>query len=435
MENNLLQAGTAITDITPPLEVGLLTSSVAGTYAPFTSIRLPLKARILVLVSGSEKVALVSLDLLALNDTSVDGWEGFKAALSDDIAPDNIILTCTHTHTAPESVALSGLYLTDVYRQWLHEIKLRIKKAIRQALQSMKPCSISIGSSRLEGYSLQRRVPTAAGITMSDALQPVSPEMMEREPIDRRVHAIRFQDSNGAAIGTIVHAVCHPVHEMCLPHISPDFPGELCIALEEGATLERGSLTASANGGGVHSAAYANNTPLDCGVVVFLNGAAGDINPPTVSGGADDARRHGQALANAVQEAVWITPAAGGLAFEHLEMDFPVRSTVNVSNPLDALARMNAVAIGPLAIVFLPGEPFTATALEIEYRSPFAYTLVAAYAENSIGYIPTAEAYEAGGYEAGPGKWSFLTPVTAQLMEEAAQHLLDQLNNKTRKRL
>lgn len=434
MDNNLLQAGTAIADITPPLEVGLLTSSVAGTYAPFTSVRLPLKARVLVLVSGNEKVALVSLDLLALNDTSVDGWAAFKAALSEEIAPENIILTCTHTHTAPESVALSALYLSTEYRQWLHEIKQRIKKAISTALHQARACTMSIGSTKLEGYSLQRRVPTAAGITMSDALQPVSAEMMNREPVDRRVHAIRFMDGNGVVIATIVHAVCHPVHEMCLLHISPDFPGELCIALEKTGV--------AASGTGAGPAAFTNDQPLrspgnsSAGMPLFLNGAAGDVNPPTVSGGAGDAHRHGVALANAVQQqSGWVAPADNTFAMTHLEMDLPVRTGVHVNNPQDALARINAIAIGPLAIVFLPGEPFTETAMEIEYRSPFAYTLVAAYAENSVGYIPTAAAFEEGGYEAGPGKWSFLAPVTAQLLEEAALHLLDQLNNKIRKHL
>jgi len=405
MDNNVLQAGAAIADITPPLEVGLLTSSVQGTYAPFTAVRLPLKARILVLISGNEKVALVSLDLLALNDTSVDGWDAFKTGLSAGVAPEHIILTCTHTHTAPESVALSELYLSKEYREWLYEIQQRIKTAISSAIRSAKECRVSIGSTRLDDYSLQRRIPTAAGITMSDALQPVTAEMMNREPVDRRVHAVRFTDINGGAVATIIHAVCHPVHEMCLPHISPDFPGELCLALEE--------------------------TPW-AGMPLFLNGAAGDVNPPTVSGGAEEARRHGRALARAVEKAVWTAAITTDFAVTHMEMDFPIRSSVAVSNPLDALARINAIAIGPLAILFLPGEPFTETAMEIEYRSPFAYTLVAAYAENSIGYIPTAEAFDAGGYETGPGKWSFLAPVTAQLLEEAALHLLDQLHHKKR---
>ncbi len=75
MEPSPLLAGTSVTDITPPLEVGLLTSSVHGLYEPFQSVRLPLKARVLVLGTEQDLVAVVSLDLLALNDyaRSVDG--------------------------------------------------------------------------------------------------------------------------------------------------------------------------------------------------------------------------------------------------------------------------------------------------------------------------------------------------------------------------
>ena len=69
----------------------------------------------------------MSLDLLALNDTSVDGWENFKAGMAEQIQPDKIILTCTHTHTAPESVALSNLYLTKAYKNWLDDVQTKIK--------------------------------------------------------------------------------------------------------------------------------------------------------------------------------------------------------------------------------------------------------------------------------------------------------------------
>src|SRR5687768_17016453 len=96
-----LLAGAAVTDITPPLEVGLLTSAVNGEYASFTSVRIPLKARILVLKSGAKQVAIVSMDLLSLNDTSVCGWDDFKQGLADQVEPENIILTYTHTHCAP----------------------------------------------------------------------------------------------------------------------------------------------------------------------------------------------------------------------------------------------------------------------------------------------------------------------------------------------
>src|ERR1051325_298561 len=99
-------------------------------------------------------------------------------------------------------------------------------------------------------------IPAKSGIVMSDSLQPIAPELFLRKPIDRRVRTLQFNGLDGSSIATMVHAVCHPVHEMCLPQISWDFPGEMCRALE---------------------------TKPDRGIALFLNGAAGDVNPPTVS--------------------------------------------------------------------------------------------------------------------------------------------------------
>ena len=65
LETNIsrLKAGAAVGDITPPLSVGLLTSSTRGEWAPFQSERTPLKARALVLERGGQWFAFESLDL------------------------------------------------------------------------------------------------------------------------------------------------------------------------------------------------------------------------------------------------------------------------------------------------------------------------------------------------------------------------------------
>lgn len=388
-------------DITPPLEVGLLTSSVKGEYSAFESVRLPLKARVLVLRSVHETVALVSLDLLALNDTSVGGWEDFKKGMSDVIAPDNIILTCTHTHSAPESVALSGLYLTGEYRAWLTRVQRVIKEGIGRAIKELRPCTISFATSLLKGYSLQRRIPVADGIIMSDSVQPISEELMERGPVDRRVHTVRLKGLKGEGIAMLVHAICHPVHEMCLPHISSEFPGEMCLELER---------------------APANGVPL------FLNGAAGDTNPPTVSLGPDYAHRHGQALARVAEMGEGDRSIdAGVFKFARREVQLLARKEADVANKFDALARISAIRVGALAIVFLPGEPFVETALEIERSSPFRHTIVVGFCENNIGYIPTDAAFEKGGYEVGPGKWSFLEKGADDTIYTCALKLLEEL--------
>lgn len=400
MEPLQLLAGTSVTDITPPLEVGLLTSSVHGLYEPFQSVRLPLKARVLVLGTVKDLLAVVSLDLLALNDTAAGGWQQFKNGLSDIIPPDKIIITCTHTHNGPESVALSGLYLTPVYKQWLAGVQQQIKRAILQAATAARPCSAAVAVATLEGYSMQRRIPTPEGVMMSDAMQPITPELLNRQPVDRRVHKVTFNGVDGNTIATLVHAVCHPVHEMCMPHISAEFPGEMCLALEAS---------------GKH------------GMPLFLNGAAGDINPPTVSGGPAFAQQHGKALA-ALAARQRGAACTGAFRYIHSEIQLPVRPEAGVIRAADALARFNAIAIGPLALVFIPGEPFTETAFAIERDSPFEHTIVTAYAENTIGYVPTQKAFEEGGYETGPGKWSYLGTEAETLIIKEAQRLLKALS-------
>lgn len=401
MKENTLEVGTAVVDITPPLEIGLLTSSVKGSFTPFASIRLPLKARVLALLSSEGPVVVISLELLGLNDTAVGGWKRFKQGLSETVPAERIVVTCTHTHNAPESLAFSELYRAPAFSLWLAEIQRKLKMAIKDALRELVPVSLDFGSTKLDGYALLRRIPTAAGIVMSDSVQPVREEWFDREPVDRRVSVLRLTDTSGAVVATLVHAVCHPVNEMCLPQVSSDYPGELCLALE-----------ASGN----------------YGMVMFLNGAAGNINPPTVSEGAIAAHRHGMALAQAVKKGYEALRLENVFAFKSAILNLSTRENYSLDNPGDAVARISAMTLGSLALIFLPGEPFLETALEIESRSPFTHTLVVGYGENSIGYIPTEAAIMEGGYEAGPGKWSFLREGTDRTILKETLRLLHELN-------
>lgn len=376
-----IAAGTAITDITPPLEVGLLMSSAEGTWAPFETVRMPLKARVLVLQSGKETIALVAMDLLALHDKAVYGWQRFKKSLSGDILdPDHIIVTCTHTHNAPESVALTDLYTSDAYRQWLNKIERDLPLAIAEAISKLQSVKLSYGEKVLQGYSLQRRVPTPVGMVISDSLQPISKELFERGPVDRRIKCLRLDTEENQRVATIVFAACHPVHEMCMKQVSPDFPGEACRLMD---TVGQG---------------------------FFFNGAAGDINPPTVSGGAQCSHEHGQAIAKiALSKETYrteIAPTAFGFVSQLLKL----KSRRFAGNPdnADVKLRMHGLRIGNLILLFIPGELFAETGLLIEAASPFAFTLVAGFSENHAGYVPPLQAFSEGGYETGPGAWSFL---------------------------
>jgi len=393
-------------EITPPLEVGFLMSSVQGRWEPFRSVRTPLTARALVLECANERVALISLDLLGLHSKAVGGWARFKQAISraakTSVAANRIVITCTHTHSAPESSAVTDLYRTKAFQDWVSQLVPRIGKAIESAADGLKTISVRLATGELPGFSLQRRIPRNGRIVMSDSLQPISSELMKRTPVDRRVRSLQFRGSDGANLATLVHAICHPVHEMCYPHVSADFPGELCSALK--LSVE--------------------------GMPMFFNGAAGDVNPPTVSGGPTSARRHGVALGEMVKasvaDAIEITPFP--FIFSSRTVKLPTRSQNGKTSRTTIEGRIAALRIGSLALLFIPGEIFIETAQQIEASSPFDETVIIGFAENSIGYVPTERAFEEGGYEIGPGKWSFLQSSAESIVKHEATKLLDTLS-------
>jgi len=392
MDKMKLEVGTAWADITPPLELGLLTSSVKGTYEPFLSVRSPLKAKVVALKSQGIVVALVSLDLLGLTETVVGDWKHFKEPINEALPGGTVIITCTHTHNAPESVGLSPLYELPRFKTWLADLRNALIRAITCASASLRPCKVRFAVSSLQGYSLQRRIANAGHVVLSDSMQPISKHLMDRQPVDRRVRTMRFIDDQANTVATVVHTACHPVHEMCLPQVSADFPGDLCAALERTA---------------------------ETGMALFLNGAAGDVNPPTVSMGAAYAVAHGNALAEVARRAIPEEQAVDG-TFVCLsrEIALPVRQGVDWLSSSTVDACLHVLAFGPLAIVFLPGEPFTEVSNAIEHASPYKLTVVVAYGESSIGYLPTASAFDDGGYETETGRWSYLAPGAAVIVQQ-----------------
>jgi neutral ceramidase len=409
---NRLNAGAAVIDITPPLDVGLLTSSVRGEWKPFQSARTPLKARALILGFGEQRVALLSLDLLGLTSVAVGNWLRFKRAIARGTLGvfhlENIVVTCTHTHNAPESVAVTDLHRTPQFRAWLKDLRKNLSQVLLHAQAAARECTVSLATAELNHFSLNRRVPTGAGIVMSDSVQPIAPELFLRKPIDRRVRTLQFNGLDGSCIATVVHAICHPVHEMCLPQISWDFPGEMCRALE---------------------------ARPDSGTALFLNGAAGDVNPPTVSEGAKTAARHGEALAEAVALSLPQRQIvrAKQLEFHHRTIHLPTRSKKGRPILRTCLAHLSALRLGDLAIVFVPGEIFSQTGLAIEEASPFRNTIVVGFAESSIGYVPPKQVFEEGGYEIGPGKWSFLQERAESMLRKEIALLMNRLRTNSQK--
>ena len=93
-----LQVGTASVDITPNKAVALW-----GQFGLRLSTKpdTPLTANVVALESGDARTTLVSLDLLQLPEVFVQAIRDAVAKKDASINVQNIVLTATHTHTAP----------------------------------------------------------------------------------------------------------------------------------------------------------------------------------------------------------------------------------------------------------------------------------------------------------------------------------------------
>ena len=152
-------------------------------------------------------------------------------------------------------------------------------------------------------------------------------------PVDDSVNLLVARDvREGQVVAMVVNATCHPVHEMRIPHVSADFPGILSGALEE--------------------------SHPGC-VALFLNGAAGNINPKTVSAGADASRRHGVALAAAVQRLLasgtMSESTNARIALLRRVVALPSRSSKGCVEGGLLNAEVVGLRVGPMAFAFLPG--------------------------------------------------------------------------------
>ena len=93
---------------------------------------------------------------------------------------------------------------------------------------------------------------------------------------------------------------------------------------------------------------------------------------------------------------------------------------------------MHAVRIGDGVIVTGPGETFTEYGIAVKERSPGTPTLYAGYTNEILGYLPTANEYQYGGYEAGYGYKSvglpsLFDPSVERILVETGVRLAERL--------
>jgi len=393
-----MRIGFARKDITPP--IGLDLSGFIAREGPCSGVHDPLYLTAMVAEEEGQRVALVSCDLIGLGAATVRRVRE-RVAERSGIPAEAQLYACTHTHAGPETGVITSLgYADPVY---LGALEDNLVAVVEEAMNSAQPAYL--GWSRGECHAAHNRVLKRAG--------------QEDTRIDPEVLVARVISLAGEPIGTVLHYTCHPVAAGPENRLaSADWCGVVRQRLED-----RGS-----------------------GPVVVVNGAGGDINPRMERRGflavEDTGRAIAEVAGNLWQEAkptavttvgaarasvaLEMLPlaSADGIAdlwrawqavvSEHAEGSVPYRSAAVIyreharrltrhywgSDPLPRYSgETQALRIGPLAVVSLPGEFFSAYGMQIKAASPASATLIAGWSNDNLGYFPTAEAFPIGGYE------------------------------------
>ncbi len=203
-----LEAGAAVRIITPdPL---LPISGGMGAPSPATSKKGELTARALVVRAGGETIAVASVDLLGF--PSVLGNRA--RALAPRLAPQNILIAATHTHSAPDCYAYpDGRGGHTGSLDYMDFVSRQVAAAINEALDRLRPAELRVASGEAKGKI---------------AYNYYAPDLY-----DRRAGVLQVRGLDGRPIATLVNYAIHPeVLGSGQGILSPDLVGPLYEHLE-----------------------------------------------------------------------------------------------------------------------------------------------------------------------------------------------------------
>jgi hypothetical protein len=184
-----LKAGAALRVITPnPL---LPVSGGVGQPNPVKEKKGDLYVRAFVVEKDTTRIAIVSIDNLGW--TSILGNK--SRALIKGVRPENILIGCTHTHSAPDAYAFhdeNGKTGADLnYLDWCTK---QIADAVNEAIKNLTPANLKIAVGEAKGkiaynYYAEQLYDPRCGV----------------------IQAIATSGNNkGKAIATLVNYAVHP---------------------------------------------------------------------------------------------------------------------------------------------------------------------------------------------------------------------------------
>ncbi len=448
-----LRAGSAAIDISPKVFPITLRSG-ASTY-----VHDPLHVRAVALENGEGRALIALIDDIGTSRETTDAVKA-EVATKTGWKPEEMLISATHTHTAPKGGDTSEGRIAYENRR-----REGMVEALTKAIEALEPAEVGWASDEEPDEVHNRRwylkpgtmEPNPFGKLDQVATNPGRDRLLKPAgPTDPEVSIVDVRTRKRRPLGFIANYSLHYVGG--IPTMKDEKGKEIGMASAD-YYGEFARIMPYRIGG--------SNPPANF-VAFMTNGTSGDINnidfegkrPPRapfeqvriVAAKTADASyravkkigeynenpliamrqrevelRYRNMSVEEVEHALSLLklPKADRAGLHDKALSY-ANATVQYSEP-DKTEKViiQAIRIGELAIVSLPFEVFVEIGLEIKEKSPFPDTFTISLANGSLGYLPTPRQLELGGYETWIGTSKFEKDsseiLTRQLLEMLAE--------------
>ena len=414
----------------------------------------PLHVRWLVLDDGTTRLALGVLDTCLIPAEFADAVKA-RAQEATGLAPDRIMLSATHTHSAPSLLQCLGTPPDPHYPAFALP---RIVEGLKRAVDALAPARVGWAVAQAPDHTHTRvwiRRPDRlltdpfGEATVRANMHPghQNPDVVGPSgPSDPEMTLLAIQSPEGRPVAVLANFA---MHYFGSPALSADYDGVFAAKL--------GPLLGATNGAPAFVGIMAQGTSGDQHWMDYSRAAAAvtrEQYAEQLAQRAADAYKAIQfqewaplAMRQATLRLATRQPDDKRLAWardivakkgDRLSKDwaevYACEQLWLKENPVRDM-KLQALRVGDLGIAAWPCEVFALHGLQLKAQSPFQPTMNIALANAEEGYILPPELYPLGGYNTWACRTAMLEMDAGPKMVEALTALLEEVGGKPRRPL
>lgn len=346
-----------------------------------------------------------------------------EAAKVSDVPYENIMITCTHTHSGPPLAGSAGWGNADM--DYFEEILLpKVLKAVTTAMKKKTSVKVGVGTTESKIGINRMMCDIDDNITLGQCSYGI---------YDPTMTVISFRDKKGISVLNIVHYGAHCTAAGAITQISRDWAGVMTDRLEKetgaisvfllgpegdvGPRLSNGSTAAHFTGDPDISYALEIGSVAGCDAVRAYNNIK-TYREETIDAVSDKVhlpyaeRLPYEEAKKRLENYVPSLPYENCQKKEKAWLESVIKAWEN-NHPIlkEKVLEQTLFRIGNVVIVPTPFELFSEIGLRLREYSPYEHTLSLCNSNGALAYLPSQKDLCRGGYEIFQFKTTGIQPL------------------------